>query len=136
VLRLLGNDCLQEMPNRRYFFGAAARAMRRVLVDHARHRGGQSSPEGGGRQRVPLDDVVDQIVTEHSIDLLALDEALVQLKARNPRQHDIVELKYFGGFKMKEIAEQLDLGKSMVEKDLHFAKAWLAVRMEGAQSDE
>lgn len=136
VLRLLNTDRLQEMPNRRYFFAAAARATRRVLVDHARHRDRQSSPKGEERQRVLLDDVVDQISGEQDIDLLALDEALVQLKTRSPRQHNIVELKYFGGFKMKEIAEQLNLSKPMVEKDLHFAQAWLGVQMEGAQSDE
>jgi RNA polymerase sigma factor (TIGR02999 family) len=112
--------------HRAYFFGAAAKAMYRILVEHAR----RSRAHHAGR--VPLDVVLDELEGTHRIKMLDLHEALVQLKGygeRGRRQHDVVVQRFFGGLPWKEIAANLGVAVTTVEKDWQAARAWLHARL-------
>jgi RNA polymerase sigma factor (TIGR02999 family) len=125
-LRLLEGDVLSKAPNRAYLFGAAAQALRWVLVDHARRRA--AARHGGGWRRTPLDDVLDEYEGRR-IDLVALHEALEALEALHSRQRQIVDEYHFGGFTLREIAEHLGVSEATVSTDLHRALRWLRLRM-------
>jgi RNA polymerase sigma-70 factor, ECF subfamily len=107
--------------NRAHFFGVAAQAMRRILVDHARqHRAAKRC----GGQRVTLD--ADVAITEgRSLDLLALDDALARLATLDARQSQVVELRFFGGLDIAHTAEALGVSPATVKRDWLLAKAWL-----------
>jgi RNA polymerase sigma factor (TIGR02999 family) len=122
LVRMLHPDALAGAEGRAQFRAAAARAMRRVLVDHARQR--LADKRGGGRTRQPLDEVLEYFA-EQRLDLLALHEALDRLAALHQRQSQVVELRYFGGFTVAEIAEQLQVSVSTVESDFRKATAFL-----------
>jgi RNA polymerase sigma factor (TIGR02999 family) len=108
--------------NRAHFFGVAAGMMRRILVDHARSR--RADKRGGGWDRVTL--VEDQVAGgAEEIDLLALHESLERLAAFDPRQMRIVELRYFGGLTIQEVAEVVGISEATVVRDWTIAKAWL-----------
>ncbi len=108
--------------NRAHFFGIAAQAMRRILVDHARaHVAGK---RGDGVRQVPLDEAV-MIGGAVNIDLLALDEALTRLAALDPQQSRVVELRFFGGLTMEETAEVMHISPATVGREWRMAKAWL-----------
>ena len=108
--------------NRAHFFGIAAQAMRRILVDHARaHLAGK---RGDGARKVPLDEAI-LIGGPVDIDLLALDEALTRLAAIDPQQSRVVELRFFGGLTMEETAEVMHISQATVGRDWRMAKAWL-----------
>ncbi len=108
--------------NRAHFFAIAARAMRTILVDYAVKRKAQK--RGGDRQRVPLEDV--ELMTEaRADDLLALDEALRGLEARDARWGQVVECRFFGGLSIKETAEVLGISEATVARDWTQARAWL-----------
>lgn len=108
--------------NRAHFFGIAAQAMRRILVDHARaHMAGK---RGDGAQKVPLDDAI-MIVGTVDVDLLALDDALTRLAAIDPQQSRVVELRFFGGLTMDETAEVMRISPATVGREWRMAKAWL-----------
>ena len=96
--------------------------MRRILVDHARSR--QREKRGGGRARVTLDEAV-ALSPQKDEDVLALDEALLRLAKLDPRQAKVVELRFFGGLSVEEVAEALQVSKRTVEGDWTFARAWL-----------
>lgn len=130
LLRLLDGETLANAPNRAYFFAAAAHAMRRVLVDHARKRA--ASKRGGDYERVTLDEVLDSLERQ-SVDVLALNAALDELAARHERQSKVVVLRFFGGLTMPEIAHQLDVSVGTVENDWRIAKAWLHGELCGSQ---
>jgi RNA polymerase sigma factor (TIGR02999 family) len=120
-LRLIGGAVLSA-DNRVHFLRAASRAMRRVLVDHARAR---NALKRGGALNVTLDDAVagrDVPI----IDMLALDDALERLGAAEPRWAQVVELKFFGGLDVPEIAATLGLSPATVKRDWQFARAFLA----------
>lgn len=120
-LRLV-DDTTPPWQNRTHFVAAAARLMRRIMVDHARER--QSLKRGGGALRITLDEAA--LVTEaRSDELLALDEALETLAAQDPRKSEIVELRYFGGLTVEETGEFLKLSPRTVEREWTMAKAWL-----------
>jgi RNA polymerase sigma-70 factor (ECF subfamily) len=106
-----------------HFFAVAAQAMRRILVDHARAH--QRDKRGGGRARVVLDEAV-ALSPQKDEDVLALDEALERLGALDPRQAKVVELRFFGGLSVDEVAEALGVSKRTVEGDWTFARAWLS----------
>lgn len=125
--RLLDAQALKSAPNRAYFFGAMARAMRRVLVDHARRR--SAARRGGDSLRVPLDDTIEQLEATHAVDLVSLDEALETLGELHSRQAEVVMLRFFAGFTMSEIAQQLEVSVSTVEADWRLARAWLHSRL-------
>jgi RNA polymerase sigma factor (TIGR02999 family) len=108
--------------DRAHFFAIAAQAMRRILIERARSR--RSTKRGSGAQRVSLDEVED-VSNERAADLVALDEALKNLAAIDPRKAEIVELKYFGGLTIEETAEVLEVSTPTVERDWQTAKIWL-----------
>jgi len=120
-LRLVGNETY-SWENRAHFFGAAARAMRRILVNHAVAR--QRVKRGGGRLKVALD---EQTVPagEPDYDVIALDQALGELVLLDPRKCTIVELRFFGGLTVKEIALLQDISPATVKREWALAKTWL-----------
>jgi RNA polymerase sigma-70 factor, ECF subfamily len=131
VIRLLGGTALDKAPDRNYLFAAAARAMREVLIEHARQR--TAGRRGGGWQRVPLDLVVDYF-EEQGLDVVAVHEALDRLAELNERQSRVMTLRYFGGLTVPEVAAALEVSVVTVERDWRLARAWLRrqLREEGA----
>jgi RNA polymerase sigma factor (TIGR02999 family) len=112
--------------NRAHFYGVAAQIMRRILVDHARAR--RAEKRGAGWERVPL--VEDQTPAgAGDIDLLALDDALKRLAAFDAQQERIVELRYFGGLTIDEVAEVEGLSAATVVREWTIAKAWLRAEL-------
>lgn len=114
--------------DRKHFFALAATSMRHVLVDHA--RAAQREKRGGDRLRVTLDERLADPATPPP-ELLDFDEVLQELSALDERQGRIVELRFFGGLDVQEIAEVMTLSKSTVEREWRAARAWLGVRLEG-----
>jgi len=108
--------------DRAHLFALCARAMRHILVDAARARG--SLKRGGGAAFVPFDEQL-AVSPERDPDLLALDEALAQLSAADPRQGRVVELRYFGGLSVEETGEVLGVSPQTVMRDWKLAKLWL-----------
>ena len=120
----------QQWQNRGHFFGAAALAMRRILVERARHR--KRFKHGGGRDRIELNDQADLVQTEKDgTDLIALDEALEKLEKLDPRKAKVVSLRYFGGLSVEETANAMDLSPATVKNDWAFARAWLHRELSG-----
>jgi RNA polymerase sigma-70 factor, ECF subfamily len=119
-LRLAGEDV--DWKNREHFIGVAAHVMRRVLVDHARaHR---ASVRGGDRKRVDLEEGV-AVSAERSDEVLLVDSALERLAKTNLRQARVVELRYFGGLSMEEIAAVLSISLRSAKRDWSLARIWL-----------
>ena len=116
--------------SRAHFFGIAAGVMRRVLCDHARAR--LADKRGGGAVRVSLVEAAARS-DEQTADMLALDEALVELAEVDPRKARVVELRYFGGLSVEETAEALKVSRSTVLHDWSLAKAWLYTQVSGKQ---
>ncbi len=108
--------------NRAQFFGLAAEMMRRILVNHALAH--QAEKRGGHETRISLDDALD-VATSQEFDLVALDEALQRLAALDLQQSRIVELKFFAGLSIEEIAALLDLSPATIKREWRSAKAWL-----------
>lgn len=125
-LKLLGGRQLQRMPNRRYFFAAAVRSMRKLLIEYARRR--KALKRGGDLRRQPLDALVARF-EERRLDLDALNEGLDDLSAVHDRAGQVVTLRYFGGYSAPEVAKQLGVSLSTVESDFRFARAWLRGRL-------
>jgi RNA polymerase sigma factor (TIGR02999 family) len=127
-LRLLGPEGQQlNWDGRAHFFGAAARAMRRILVERARAR--KRIKRGGDRGRVELGDHA-AIESEASVDTaLELEEALTELEALDRRKSEVVMLRYFGGLSIEETAAALDVSPATVKNDWAFARAWLHRRI-------
>ena len=120
-LRLIGG---QEIvwQNRAQFFSIASQVMRHILVDHARKH--TADKRGHGTGKLSLDDAVD-LAAERNIDLVALDEALVELAALDAEQNKIVELRFFGGLTIREIAAVLEISEMTVSRKWKTAKLWL-----------
>jgi RNA polymerase sigma factor (TIGR02999 family) len=121
-LRLVG-DRDPGWNGRRHFFGAAALAMRRILVEQARRKA--RLRHGGGRSREDLDEQAVAVIEAPRSDLVALDEALCRLEAQDPRKGQIVNLRYFAGLSAEHTAEALGLSIGTVEREWRFIKAWL-----------
>jgi RNA polymerase sigma factor (TIGR02999 family) len=115
-----------------HFFAAAAEAMRRILVERARHR--RTLKAGGGRHRRDLADI-QPAVPEPDLDLIALDEALAKLEARHPRRAALVKLRYFAGLTIEQCARALGVSTTTVENDWAYARAWLKLELEGLRGD-
>ncbi len=128
VIRLLGEAVFDRAADRSYLFASAARAMREVLIDHARRRA--ADRRGGGRHRVPLDAVVDYFQGQ-GLDLVAVHEALDRLAERDGRQAQVMTLRYFGGMTVPEVATALGVSTVTVERDWRLARAWLAGQLGG-----
>lgn len=108
--------------NRAQFFGLAAKIMRDLLVDHARQT--QAAKRGGGNYSVSLSEA-DRVGQQKDFDLVALDEALTRLAALEPRHSQIVEMKFFAGLTIEEMAETLNVSHATIERDWSQARAWL-----------
>ncbi len=119
-LRLTGDTI--NWQNRAHFIGVAANIMRHVLVDHARAH--KAAMRGGNLQRVELEEGL-AISKERSSEMLALDDALNELGKVNPRQAKIVELRYFAGLSVEEVAAILEIGPRSVEREWASARVWL-----------
>jgi RNA polymerase sigma factor (TIGR02999 family) len=115
--------------NRAHFFGIAAKMMRRVLVDHARRRRA-AKREGFAGDPITLSNVADPAGGEN-IDVLALHEALAELATLDDRQAEIVELRFFGGLKIDEVAEAVGVSPATVKRELTTATVWLRHKMRG-----
>jgi RNA polymerase sigma factor (TIGR02999 family) len=120
-LRLIDHKGMRWQ-NRAHFYAVAAQAMRRILVDRARSRA--SVKRGGGIERVDLDQA-NAASEKQAADLVALDNALNELAAIDPRKAKVVEMRYFGGMSVDETAEALEVSAVTVMRDWGTAKAWL-----------
>jgi RNA polymerase sigma factor (TIGR02999 family) len=120
-LRLAGQQKV-AWQNRAHFFAVTAQVMRHILIDHARRR--RYAKHGGETQQVSIEDA--SVMTEQrAADLIALDEALVELAKLDPRKSRVVELRYFGGLSLEETAEVVNVSLMTVRRDWRAAKAWL-----------
>jgi RNA polymerase sigma factor (TIGR02999 family) len=126
-LRLVGQT-QTRWQNRAQFYGIAAQLMRRILVDHARQR--NADKRGGSQQQRVSITNVEGAATKPDLDVLALHEALEELAEMDPQQGRIVELKFFGGLSIEEVAEVMHLGHATVERDWKLARAWLRRKLE------
>jgi len=127
---------LVDWQNRAQFFGLAAQAMRRILVDHARSRG--RAKRGSDAPRVAME-TIDPVATADAVDpedALAIDVALNKLQAIDPGQARIVELRFFGGLTVEETAEVLSTSPSTVKREWALARAWLRRELDGAGGDK
>jgi RNA polymerase sigma factor (TIGR02999 family) len=120
-LRLLG-ETDPTWDSRGHFYAAASEAMRRILVEHARRR--KAIKRGGGRQRVDLDEV-EITLEDESVDVLALDLALDELKKRDERMHDIAMLRHFCGLTNEQTALALGSSTRTVRREWSYARLWL-----------
>ena len=118
--------------SRAHFFGIAAQVMRRVLIDHA--RGHVRDKRGGGQQNVPLDEALIYS-PERSSAFIELDRALDHLAALDARQAKIVELRFFGGLTVEEVADILAISPKTVKRDWSVAKAWLHGELKESYGD-
>lgn len=125
-LRLL--DQRTGWRNRGHFFGIAAEQMRRIIVDHARRR--RSLKRGRGAWVLTLDDAV-AVADSRQVDVTRLDDALTTLARMDARQARIVELRYFGGLEIDEVAEVLSISPATVKRDWTMARAWLFAHLRG-----
>jgi RNA polymerase sigma factor (TIGR02999 family) len=137
-LRLVGDDPSgksKQWDSPGHFFGAAALAMRRILVERARHQG--RLKRGGGRDRIDFTEVLSipdpQSATK--TDLIALEEALRKLEQLDPRKGKVVTLRYFAGLTVEETAAAMDLSASTVKSEWTFARAWLHREMTGERNN-
>jgi RNA polymerase sigma factor (TIGR02999 family) len=113
--------------SRAHFFAVAAKAMRQVLANHARDRNAQK--RGGGWSRVTLSEATQESETAE-VDLIALHDALTELAELDPRKAELVELRFFGGLTMPEIAQVLDVSQPTLERDWRVARAWIGTRLQ------
>jgi len=128
-LRLVSGGNEEDWTGRAHFFAAAARAMRRILVDNARRK--KAEKHGGGRARQELDAEILP-VGEVREDLVALDEALDKFAAVNPQAAELVQLRYFAGLTLSEAAEALNMSPRSAGRLWAYARAWLRREVEGA----
>jgi len=125
-LRLIDQNKV-DWRGRTHFLAAGAKTMRRILVDHARRRG--RTKRGGGRCRLTLDEEFFP-AAERELDAVALEQALGRLEAIDPEQATIVELRFYGGLSVEEVAEVLHMSKRAVERHWTMIRAWLRREMD------
>jgi RNA polymerase sigma factor (TIGR02999 family) len=123
----LGADAQPAWKNRAHFFAAAAEAMRRILVERARRR--TALKRGGGAERIRLDEAEIPLAAAEDERLLAVDEVLEQFAAINPRQAELVKLRYFTGMTFEEAASVLGIAVPTAKEWWAYSRAWLAVAM-------
>lgn len=122
-VRLLDTEALKNVTDRRYMFGMANRAMRQILIDHARRR--RTNKRGGDYQRASLDVVLDNFEANNRCQYEDLESALEGLEATSPRQREVVELRFFSGLTNEEVAKVLEISVATVERDWRLARAKL-----------
>jgi RNA polymerase sigma factor (TIGR02999 family) len=128
-LRLVDNEAPQQWNSQGHFFAAAAEAMRRILVERARHK--HSLKAGGDRQREELSDI-EAPCTGPDFDLLALNEALKKFETLDKRKAELVKLRFFAGFTIEQAAQILGVSTSTADNDWAYARCWLRLEMEGS----
>jgi len=129
-LRLIRADCIQ-FENRRHFFGAAAEAMRRILIERARRKSAQR--HGGGLERVDLEQI--DLPEKASDDLLLrVDTALEGLAREDARAAELVKLRFFAGLTMEQAAQALGITERTARRDWRFARAWLFDGLKGSHT--
>ena len=121
-LKLVDQDNV-KWQSRAHFLAIAAQAIRRILVDHARTK--KREKRGRGWERVSLSVVLPEMAVGRNMNLLALNEAMERLSEQEPLESRVVELRFFGGMSVKEVAEVLDISERTVRRRWSFAKAWL-----------
>jgi len=126
----LAQQSAGDFQSRTQFYGAAARLMRQILVDHARSR--LAKKRGGGAVRVPLE-AVQAAAQEKDVQLLALDQALSALAALDPEQAQLVELRYFSGLSIEETAQVMGMSPATVKRHWNTARAWLKQQLAQGQ---
>jgi RNA polymerase sigma factor (TIGR02999 family) len=126
VMRLLGEAVFDKATDSRFLFAAAARAMREILVEHARKRA--AARRGGKWERVPLDAMVDYFEAQN-IDVAEMHEAIIRLTALDERQGQAITLRYFGGMTVPEVAQALGVSVATVERDCKLGRAWLHLQL-------
>jgi RNA polymerase sigma factor (TIGR02999 family) len=127
-LRLLDNDPSRAWNSRGHFFAAAAEAMRRILVERARHK--RSLKAGGDRRRQDLPEI-EAADCGPRLDLLALHEALAKLENQDKRKAELVKLRFFAGLSIAEAAQALGISTSTADNDWAYARSWLRLEIEG-----
>lgn len=125
-LRLVDDDKASRWNSRGHFFGAAAEAMRRILVENARRKG--RLKRGGDRQRHDAQ-FVEPAVEGPGIDILAVDEALTELARDQPAKAELVKLRYFAGLTLAEAASVLGISTATADRHWRYARAWLAEKL-------
>jgi RNA polymerase sigma factor (TIGR02999 family) len=130
-IRLADVERVQHWDSRGHFFAAAAEAMRRILIDTARRK--RSLKGGGEHRRVDLADVEPATDPPCGIDVLALDEALLKLEAKDKRKADLVKLRFFAGLSNEQAAHALGISGSTADNDWAYARAWLRLAMEAPE---
>ncbi len=126
-LRLAGKENDASWDNRGHFFAAAAEAMRRIVIESARHK--DSQKRGGNRNRISFSRI-DMAVQNRPVDVLELDEALHALEETHPRKADVVKLRFFAGFSNREAAEALGVSLATVENDWAYARSFLRLKLQ------
>ncbi len=124
-LRLIGSEN-EDWQNRGYFFAAAAESMRRILIENARRK--RRHKRGGNHHQVEFQEDV-LAIHPPSEDLIALDEALIELEARDKLKAELVKLRYFAGLTLEQAAQALDISPTTAKRHWSFAKAWLYGRI-------
>jgi RNA polymerase sigma factor (TIGR02999 family) len=132
-LRLVDQESVPS-ESRSHFFGVAAKAMRCILVDHARAQ--RAAKRGGAAARLPLEHAGEIAGPAPGVDVLALDEALSRLAELDPRKSRLVELRYFAGLSVEEVAAALGLSLATVKREWALARAWLKRELTSASDDE
>jgi RNA polymerase sigma factor (TIGR02999 family) len=125
-LQLIGQQH-RDWQNRAHFLGIAAHLMRNILVDHARAHA--AAKRGGGEQALPLNEAV-KVPSKSAPDVLALNDALNDLAKHDERKSKIIELRYFGGLSMEEVAEVTGLSEATLRRELRMAEAWLGRQLQ------
>ena len=126
-LRVTKNAEQQRWNSRGHFFGAAATAMRRILIEQARRK---KSLRGGGEFNRVSSNEIEQTLTSSPAELLTLNEALTILAEAHPRKAQLVELRFFAGLSNREAAGVLNISTSTADQDWRYARAWLKVKMD------
>ena len=127
-LRLVGDHDTSSWANRRHFFAAAAEAMRRILVERARHK--HSAKAGGQLRRRVLSDIAEPAGAP-ALDLLALNEALDKFEKVDQRRAQVVKLRFFAGLTIEQTAQALGIAASTADDDWAYARCWLRLAIEG-----
>jgi len=131
-LRLVDSELIQQWSSRGHFFAAAAEAMRRILIDRARHK--RTLKAGGDRHRQELPDIAAPSA-EPEIDLLALDEALQKLEKQDQRKAKLVKLRFFARLTIEQAAQVLGIATSTAQNDWAYARYWLRLEIEESRLD-
>jgi RNA polymerase sigma factor (TIGR02999 family) len=132
-LRLVDTDEAQRWNSRGHFFAAAAEAMRRILVERARHK--RSLKAGGDRHRLEMVEI-EPAVVESNVDLLTLNEVLEGLEQHDKRTAELVKLRFFAGLTIAQAAQVLGISISTANNDWAYARCWLRLELEARRGDD